>query len=103
MIRIIFASDEVERIYRIQEFRFRKILIRVLQLAKGTTDYSMIEKCNEDELAETVYKVMKTRCSTKNGSLSIADVDKTLTSLVDDVDTQFSILYQKCSAMDLKW
>lgn len=103
MMRIIFASDEVERIYRIQEFRLRKILIRILQLVKGTQDYTKIETCNEDDLAQSVYEVIKSRGSTKNGNLSIAEVDRALNEIVDDTDNQFSVLYQKCSAVNFKW
>lgn len=103
MLRIIFASEEVERTYRIQEFRLRKILIKILQLVKGTQDYIKIETCNEDVLAESVYEVIKSRSSTKCGNLSIADIDRALSQIVDQADNQFTVLYQKCSAVNLKW
>lgn len=100
---MIFASDDVERIYRIQDLRLRKILIKVLQLVKGTNDYNKIDTINEDIFAETVYEVVKSRSSTRSGSLTIADVDRALNSIIDDPDTHFAILYQKCSAVDFKW
>lgn len=103
MLRMIFASEEVERIYRIQDIRLRKILIKLLQLVKGTSDYAKIETCSWNVLTETAYEVVKSRSSTRTGSLSIGDVDRALNQMVEDVDTQFAILYQKCSAVDFKW
>jgi hypothetical protein len=88
-----------------QEYRLKKNMIKLLQLVKGTTDCVKIETTNENELAETIFEVMKSRCSTKEGSLSIAEVDRSLNSLVDVElkDSNFAILYQKCSALNFKW
>lgn len=86
-----------------QEHRLKKVLQKTLQLQPGTKDFHKIETSNDDFLAETVYEVINSRSGSKEGSLSISEVDNSLNLISGDQLKQLTILSQKSSAVDMKW
>jgi DNA ligase N terminus len=122
LIRIIIASEENERSYGIQEKTIRNLVVTVvsnkgllftllkynnlkLYFNLGSANAKKIEKCNEQEIADTVYQIIK---SDKIGKLTIVDVDEALNNLSSNQTKREQInilttLYQKGTALDFKW
>lgn len=100
LLRLIFANDEHERVYNLQEYRLKKLLQKTLQLQPGSKNFQKIETCNDNDLADTIFEVVS---DTKIGTLTVAEVDNALNLMTKEQTKQFSLLFQKASAVDLKW
>jgi len=105
LIRILLSTEEHERAYGIQEKTLRKMLINSLNVSGN--DAKKIEQCNEDEIADTVYEVVKSR-SSRESKLTIQQVDTLLNNLCENQkqqfqQNQFEYLFLNGSASDFKW
>lgn len=73
----------------------------------GPADAKKIEQCNEEDIADTVFEVVKLRSSNKS-TLTIKEVDEVLEKLCENhqqqfQQQQFQILLHKGSPQDQKW
>lgn len=105
-MRLILAQEEKERAYNLQEKTLRQLFIKVLQIGKESADGKKVAQCSEDQLANVIQEISKSRLS--GGSVSVYDVDNTLTLLSEDhkqsvQETHFKELIQKSNALDLKF
>lgn len=105
-MRLILAKEERERSYGIKEKSIRQLYIKSLNLLKESPDALRINQCSEDELANVIEKVMKTR--TSEGKLSIQEVEDSLTLMSEQQkqsvhEAELRKLIQKSSAVDQKW
>ncbi|KAL7043823.1 hypothetical protein ACKWTF_001674 [Chironomus riparius] len=106
LIRIILSTEEHQRAYGIQEKTLRKILINSLNII-GSSDAKKVEHCNEDEIADAVYEVVKTR-SSRTSTLNLQQIDALLNYLCENQkqqcqQNQFEYLFLNGSASDFKW
>lgn len=107
-MRMILAQEEKERAYGLQEKSLRQLYIKTLKLHKDNPDAIKIIQCCEEDLPNKVLEIMKSRTSEGNGSLSIFEMDQTLTFFSDNQkqslqENELRKVILKSSAVDQKW
>lgn len=102
---MLLAVEEHERSYGLQEKSLRKLLINSLKISGS--DAKRLEQCNENEISDVVYEIVKTR-SSRESQLTVEQVDGALNRLCENQKQQFQqkefeYLFLNGSASDLKW